>query len=177
MRGRPSSRKPAAADREPDPPLVVNGWTILAWTQFGERWTALRREVARLRERDSAGYLGHPTTKFLRSLSEIVLEHVPADPGAARFRQGSKLGAKYSGWHRAKFNQRFRLFFRYSTAQKIIAYGWLNDERTLRKEGARTDAYAVFGRMLERGQPPNDWDELVAACTAMSPADARPESG
>lgn len=177
MPGRPPRRKAAANDPEPNAPLVVNGWTILVWTQFRERWIALRGEVARLRERDPAGYRQHPATKFLRYLSDIVLEHVPADPGAARFRQGNKLGARYRGWHRAKFNQRFRLFFRYSTTQKIIVYGWLNDDRTLRKEGARTDAYAVFGRMLERGQPPNDWDELVAACTAMSQADVRQEPG
>ena len=151
---------------------MVNGWTILVWTQFRERWTSLRLEVARLKARDPEGYRGHPLAKLLRNVAEIVLEQVPTDPGASRYRQGTKLGPRYKGWHRAKFNQRFRLFFRYSTTQKIIVYGWLNDEGTLRKEGARTDPYAVFRRMLDGGQPPDDWDELVAACTALSAKDA-----
>jgi len=54
----------------------------------------------------------------------------------------------------------------------VIVYAWLNDDRTLRQEGARTDPYAVFARMLGRGQPPTDWDELVAACTPLQSADA-----
>jgi len=172
MRGPARKGKSSSSSPVTEPPLVVNGWRILAWTQFRDRWTTLRSEVARLRERDPEGYVSHPLTKFLRNVSEIVLKQVPADPGAARFRQGNKLGVRYKGWHRAKFNQRFRLFFRYSTTQKIIVYGWLNDEGTLRKEGARTDAYVVFRRMLEGGQPPDDWDELVAACTAFLSTDA-----
>jgi toxin YhaV len=172
MRGRGRKEKSTPGSPGADPPLVVNGWRILVWTQFRDRWTALRREVARLRERDPEGYVRHPLTKFLRNVSEIVLKQVPEDPGAPRFRQGNKLGARYRGWHRAKFNQRFRLFFRYSTTHKIIVYGWLNDEGTLRKEGARSDAYAVFRHMLEAGHPPDDWNELVAACTAWSASDA-----
>ena len=171
MAGRGRKRPPTVGRPEPQPPLVVNGWTILVWTEFAERWIALRREVARIRERDPAGFKAHPLAKFLRNLSDIVLKHVPQDPGASRYRQGNKLGQRYRGWHRAKFNERFRLFFRYSTQQKIIVYGWLNDEATLRKEGARTDAYAEFARMLERGQPPNDWEALVAASAPLSRSD------
>jgi toxin YhaV len=152
---------------------VVNGWTILAWPGFADRWTAIRDEVTRLRESDPDGYRAHPLTKFLRHLSDIVLKHVPQDPSAGRYRQGNKLGTTYRGWHRAKFNERFRLFFRYSTEQRIIVYGWLNDEATLRKEGARTDPYAVFRRMLEGGQPPNNWDALVASSTALLSTDVQ----
>ena len=171
MAGRARKRQPTPGEGEPPQTLVVNGWTILVWTQFAERWTALRREVDRLRERDPHGYRTHPLTKFLRHLSDIVLKHVPQDPGASRYRQGNKLGATYRGWHRARFNQRFRLFFRYSTEQKIIVCGWLNDDATLRKEGARSDAYAVYRRMLESGQPPNDWAELVASSIPLSPGE------
>ncbi len=34
---------------------------------------------------------------------------------------------------------------------------WVNDEKTKRAYGSRTDAYAVFARMLKNGHPPDDW--------------------
>jgi toxin YhaV len=168
MAGRARKRPPAANQPEPLPPLVVNGWTLLGANEFMDRWTALHREVERLRSVDPDGYRNHPLVRFFRSLSAIVLDQVPQDPGASRYRQGNTLGPSYRGWHRAKFNERFRLFFRFSSRDKIIVYGWLNDEATLRKEGARTDPYAVFARMLDHGKPPNDWDELVAASASLS---------
>ena len=42
---------------------------------------------------------------------------------------------------------------------KLIVYVWFNDDGTLRKAGAKTDVYAAFRRMLERGEVP----ESVAA--------------
>ena len=45
----------------------------------------------------------------------------------------------------------------------MIVYAWANDRDTLRKAGAGTDPYAVFGRMLASGNPPDDWPALLAA--------------
>jgi toxin YhaV len=44
---------------------------------------------------------------------------------------------------------------------RVVLYAWLNDEATLRKAGAKTDLYAVFQRMLARGEVPADIDELT----------------
>ena len=45
----------------------------------------------------------------------------------------------------------------------MIVYAWVNDRDTLRKAGSGTDPYAVFGRMLGQGNPPDDWPALLAA--------------
>jgi toxin YhaV len=42
----------------------------------------------------------------------------------------------------------------------------VNGENTLRTHGARTDAYAVFGKMLSSGNPPDDWADLLKAASA-----------
>jgi toxin YhaV len=34
----------------------------------------------------------------------------------------------------------------------------------LRTYGSATDAYAVFSTMLARGNPPDDWNALLAQC-------------
>ncbi|MGX1321805.1 hypothetical protein AB7M17_005258 [Bradyrhizobium sp. USDA 377] len=49
---------------------------------------------------------------------------------------------------------------------KVIIFSWVNDEQTLRTRGAKSDAYAVFKRMLDDGNPPDSWDVLFAACKA-----------
>ena len=57
--------------------------------------------------------------------------------------------------------QRYRLFFRFSSAYRSIVFIWINDENSLRTYGASTDAYATFQRMIERGTPPDDLDQLL----------------
>ncbi len=155
-------RSGEGAARKPRP-LVVNGWRLYVWPGFADRWHALRAAVEKLRQRDPEGYRRAPAAKLLAAVRDAVLRDIPADPGAARYRQGKTLGAEHKHWRRDTFFERFRLFFRYSTEAKVIVYAWLNDESTLRKRGARTDPYTVFRKMLERGEPPDDWDALIRA--------------
>jgi toxin YhaV len=42
-------------------------------------------------------------------------------------------------------------------------YAWVNDEDSKRSYDSKTDAYLVFRKMLESGDPPDDWDELLGA--------------
>ncbi|MGL5139225.1 MAG: type II toxin-antitoxin system YhaV family toxin, partial [Beijerinckiaceae bacterium] len=86
---------------------------------------------------------------------------IPRDPNALTYQLGNTLGPSHRHWRRAKFLQRFRLFFRFDSTARIIIYAWVNDENTLRKAGARNDPYAVFLRRLEAGDPPDDWVELL----------------
>jgi toxin YhaV len=39
----------------------------------------------------------------------------------------------------------------------------VNVEQTFRTAGSKSDPYAVFEKMLEKGNPPDDWEQLVAA--------------
>lgn len=149
-------------------PLVVNGWTLLFWTDFRDRWNAMSDSARNARVADPAGYARVPDVKLFRTVRDLVLREIPANPDHPKFRQGKTLGDRHSHWRRAKFHRRFRLFFRFHSASHTIIYAWLNDESTLRKAGGRNDPYAVFQRMLERGAPPSDWDALRRACDAVS---------
>ena len=57
------------------------------------------------------------------------------------------------------------MFFRFSTSAKVIVFAWVNDENTLRTYGSKSDAYAVFRKMLDKGNPPDDWAALLAAAS------------
>jgi toxin YhaV len=103
----------------------------------------------------------------LASIVELALKRIPQDPTLPRYRQGDTLGKDYKHWFREKFgNGRFRLFFRYDLASKIIIYAWVNDTKTLRTYGSASDAYAVFAAMLKRRNPPDDWNSLLKACVS-----------
>lgn len=149
------------------PPPRVNGWWLLAWGGFQSGFDSLLAEVRRIRTRDPRDYLAHPLTKLLATILRLISEDIPRDPGHKDFRQGGTLGADFTSWQRAKFHQRFRLFFRYDSRLKVIVYAWVNTQTGLRKSGDRNDPYAVFRRMLTRGSPPTNIEELIAECRAL----------
>lgn len=94
-------------------------------------------------------------------LVTVTVTVVPSDPTAAIYRQGSSLGDDRKHWFRAKFgNGRFRLFFRYSSASKVIIFAWASNGNSLRTYGSKTDAYKGFKGMLDGGNPPDDWSAL-----------------
>ena len=143
-------------------PETINGWTLLFHPAFQARFDHLTAEVTALKTSNPEAWKGHGKTKLLERIRRIVFEEIPAAPDAPEFQQGNTLGETNRRWRRAKFLQRFRLFFRFDSASKVIIIGWVNDENTLRKEGSKTDPYTVFARQLARGDPPNDWPDLLA---------------
>lgn len=150
-----------------------NGWSLFLHPLFGKQLTGLTNAVEQLAASDPAGYLAHPKTKLLATIRRLILETIPANPNASEFRQGNTLGPDNRHWFRAKFHERFRLFFRFSSKQKVIiyVYVWVNDENTLRKRGAATDVYEIFKGMLTSGYPPTSFEDLLKQAKATSPSD------
>jgi toxin YhaV len=145
--------------------LTINGWTIYAHPLFLDQLARLVAAVERDKQNDPKNYAKKPNAKLLNAVFTIALQRVPQDPTDKRYRLGDALREAYKHWFRDKFGgDRFRLFFRYDSKSRIIVYVWINDERTLRTYGAKSDAYAVFSSMLADGNPPDRWDALVASC-------------
>ncbi|WP_029621137.1 type II toxin-antitoxin system YhaV family toxin [Pseudorhizobium marinum] len=141
--------------------LTINGWTVLSHPLFLDQWEKLIEAVEALQTKKPENYQKSAEAKLLATLVHLVTIAVPSDPTAAIYRQGSTLGDVRRHWFRAKFgNGRFRLFFRYNSASKVIIFAWVNDEHSLRSYGSKTDAYNVFKGMLDNGAPPDDWDAL-----------------
>lgn len=142
--------------------LVVNGWQLFAHPLFLHKIEKLSAAVERAKTKDPTSFQKTANAKVLAAVRKLVFETIPSDPTRAEYRQGATLGEGRKHWFRAKFGgQRFRLFFRYSAAARIIVFAWVNDADTLRTYGAKTDAYAVFRSMLEKDNPPDDWEALL----------------
>jgi toxin YhaV len=146
---------------------VANGWTLYEHPEFRGQRERLERRVEALRAKDPEGYRLSGDARLLAAIARLILEIIPADPGASQFRQGGTLGRARKHWFRAKFGSgRYRLFYQFNSQAKVIIYAWVNDEATLRTYGARTDAYEVFKAMLDKGNPPDSWGDLAKAVGA-----------
>ena len=152
--------------------MKVGDWEVYAHPLFLDQLEALTAAVDRAREKDPDGYRSGRDAKMLAAVLKLAFEDIPADPAHKRFEQGEALGPARKHWRRAKFYQQYRLFFRFSSTAKVMVLACVNDEQTKRAYGSRTDAYAMFAKMLKAGNPPDDWDALLTSSTAPS-ANAR----
>ena len=151
-----------------DDTFEVNGWTVYAHPLFLDQLETMIASVEKARKKDPKGYKKKRAAKLLAAVLKVAFEDIPSDPTRDVYRQGSTLGEDYKHWFRAKFLQQFRLFFRYqqSASAKLIVVAWVNDASTLRAYESANDAYAVFRKMLDRGNPPDTWNELLSAASS-----------
>ncbi|MEO0519131.1 MAG: type II toxin-antitoxin system YhaV family toxin [Cyanobacteria bacterium P01_A01_bin.116] len=141
--------------------MMINGWRIYFLRRlFGQQRQDLRAEVRRLKEKlSNEEYVRHPTVKLYVAIMRAVKEIIPADPLASRFALTGPL-KRYGRVKKMGLPNRYRLFFRVFQAgeQKSIFILWLGYPR---KEGDKKDCYAVFKKMVERGDFPGSLDELI----------------
>ncbi|MBP8214167.1 MAG: type II toxin-antitoxin system YhaV family toxin [Propionivibrio sp.] len=147
-------------------PLVVHGWSVFAHPLFLAQLEALIQQVEAFKHKDPTGYMKKNASKRLAAVTRLAFDVIPQDPARPEYRQGGTLGDDHKHWFRAKFFQQYRLFFRYHASSKVIVFAWVNDEDTKRAYESSDDAYRVFRRMLESGQPPDGWDQLLAEARA-----------
>jgi toxin YhaV len=139
----------------------ANNWRLFAHPLLDEQLQALNVKVLR-------GFIKSGTTskvprarKVLERIFSLMQYEIPQNPNNPVYRLGSTLGEVEKVWFRAKMFGQYRLFFRFDSAAKIIVYVWVNDQESLRAYGSKTDAYALFQKMLASGYPPGSFEELL----------------
>lgn len=144
-----------------------NGWGLFQFKTFAIILQALVTEVGALARSDPNTYKNHKKTKLLKYVLNLIEDEIPVDPTDKKYFLGKTLGDDFKEWRRAKSGlpNRYRLFFRFSSEQKVIIYVWLNSEGTLRKEGAKTDVYTVFEKMLRKKTVSSDIKSLLDQST------------
>lgn len=141
---------------------MAKSWTLLFHRCVLEQLERLKAAADKAVAKDAKAAPENANVKLFAALAKVILETVPSDPSRDEFRQGNTMGAEFRHWRRAKFGRRFRLFFRYDSASRVIIYAWVNDDKTLRMAGSKNDPYEVFKKMLAHGNPPDNWQALLA---------------
>ena len=144
----------------PDDDFQINGYTVYEHECFSSQMENLADEVEAWKQSGKTGQC--PNANLLKRILEEI-ENIARNPDSSEYRLRNTLGQKHKHWRRAKFMGRYRLFFRYDSSSKIIILAWVNDSETKRTYGSKKDAYAVFKKMLESGNPPTDWSTLLKA--------------
>ncbi len=139
-----------------------HGWNLLFHECICVQLQKLHTATNRAQTHDPKGFESNANFRLFAALSKLIFEVIPSDPNREEYRQGNTMGVTFRHWRRAKIGQRFRLFFRFDSKTKIIIYAWVNDDKTLRSSGSKNDPYVVFQRMLNRGYPPNTWNDLIS---------------
>lgn len=136
-------------------------WQSFLHIHFFARLQALEAELERMRKKCPEKLKGHPLVRLYVAIIE-VMRHIMADPTHEKYLLGNTLGTEHRDWRRAKegLPPRYRLFFKFFSEHREIYFGWINDSHSLRKDGAKTDCYVVFRRMLDRSDVPSTRDEL-----------------
>ena len=156
---------------------VVNGWRLFEHAAFKTQKARLETMVEARKQADPEGWRSSADAKLLKAIQHLTGTAIPANPLDEGYRHGGTLSGKRKHWFRAKFgNGRYRLFFQFSSAEKLIIYAWVNDEHTLRTYGAKTDAYKEFARRLGKGDPPDSWEELAKAVEAKPKRETKPSA-
>lgn len=138
-----------------------HGWLVLAHPHFEDQYSRWYNQVVELKRRDPQGYKNAEATKRFAALDRLAFDLIPQNPLDDRFLIGNTLGTANRNWRRAKFGGQYRLFFRFDSVNKIIILGWVNFSDSLRAYGSKSDAYLVFSKLLQSGNPPSNWDELL----------------
>ena len=149
-------------------PLQRHGWEIAFQPQlFARQYSEFKDEVKRLKqELDPASFVRHPQVKLLAAMMEGIKERIPVDPYASRFALSGPL-RRYGRLKGFGLPDRYRLFFRPFEAEsrRLLLMLWLGYPR---KDGDRNDCYAVFSRLVRRGELPEDWQSLQRELNADS---------
>jgi toxin YhaV len=123
-------------------PLVRHGWEIAFQPQlFARQYAQLKADVS-----------------LLAAVMEGIKERIAADPYASRFALTGPL-RRFGRLKGLGLPDRYRLFFRPFEAdgRRLLLILWLGYPR---KDGDRNDCYAVFSRLVQRGELPEDWESL-----------------
>ena len=138
--------------------MKINGWTILFHPLFNDQWQQLLHQVKSLRSRlPIEDFVRHPQVKLFKALTVGIEEKIPNDPLASYFALRKPLD-KYSRLKKMGLPNRYRLFFKVFSQQKVIIVLWLGFPR---KEGDKKDCYRVFTKMVKKGQFPLSLKDLI----------------
>ncbi len=144
---------PRASDK------TFHGWTVLFTEPFLSAYGDLSARARRLKgELSEEEYAKHPDVKLFLTIRELTRELIPSDPQHADYRLHGDL-SKFRRTKGRGLPRRYRLFWVFSEQLKVIIFLYLNDSRSLRKEGDRSDPYLLFSGMVSRGEIGPDFEE------------------
>lgn len=147
--------------------MILKNYRIKVHSLLKADFLSLVSEVQQLKDKLSRqDYLSHHKVKWLVTIKIHMKETIPQDPSHQDyFCANSKSVLKdYPNIRRKKIQERYRLFFVFSTNPQEIGYVWFNGEDTLRKYGDKNDPYNIMLTYLNNGTIPKNSKDILKKC-------------
>jgi len=129
--------------------LATNSYLLKYHAFYSQRIAQLKAQVKQLHNKLSTEeFKQHEIVKFAYRIRKADQEIIPQNPNRPEYRLRGEL-KKFRRYKQGL--QRYRLFFCFSEHPKIILYLYLNDEKHLRKTGAKNDPYEEFKKFVAKG--------------------------
>jgi toxin YhaV len=127
----------------------ANNYLLKQHSIYADRVAELTRNVKKLKARLSpVDFSRHPFVKFAWRVRKAERELIPENPDHPDY----QLKGNLKRFRRFKKGiKRYRVFFCFSQSPKIILYLYLNNDKTLRKEGDKNDPYLLFKKYVDKG--------------------------
>jgi toxin YhaV len=140
-------------------PRQFNGWRILFNEPFTTAYGDLSAKIRKLKlSLSPEEFKQHQDVKLFSSLYRVIYELVPDNPTHPDFRLDGQL-KKFRRVKGKGLPARFRLFFIFMESTKTIVFLYMNDRRSLRKDGDPRDPYERFARLVQQGVIGSDFEE------------------
>lgn len=140
-------------------PIVRYEWKIYFHPLFFQQWENQVNLIKKLQQKLAPEeFVCHPDVKLLKAIDQGIKETIPQDPLASYFALTGSL-RKFSRLKKMGLPNRYRLFFRVFPEQRSIIILWLGFPR---KEGDKKDCYAVFEKLVKRGEFPKTMADFIA---------------
>jgi toxin YhaV len=141
-------------------PIICQGWKIYFHPLFFQQWQDLLNRVIALKQKLGAeAFIHHPDAKLLKAVDQGIKEKIAQDPLASHFALTGSL-RRFSRLKKMGLPHRYRLFFRVFREQQSIVILWLGFPR---KAGDKKDCYAVFEKLVKRGDFPRNMTDFLNA--------------
>lgn len=138
--------------------IIRNQWKIYFHPLFAQQWDKLVQEVKRLKQKlDTDSFAHHPQAKLLKAIDQGIRITIPQDPLASYFALQGSL-RQFRRLKKLGLPTRYRLFFRVFPEQQTIIILWLGFPR---KEGDKKDCYAIFEKLVKKGEFPQTMTEFL----------------
>lgn len=147
--------------------MICNNYRIKVHSLFKADFLILIGEVQQLKNKLSKEeYRNHFKVKWLATIKKLIKDVIPDNPNHSDYFCASTKSVlkDYPDIRRKKIQERYRLFFVFSTDTSEIGYIWFNGEDTLRKYGDKNDPYSIVLSYLKNGSIPNNAKEILAKC-------------
>ncbi len=132
----------------------MNNFYLKCHELFAQRIGELKEDVKKLYDTlPKEEFIHHETVKLSARIKKATLEIIPEDPNRSDYLLSGEL-RKYRRYKQGL--QRYRIIFCFSNRPSIIIYLYVNDRGHLRKQGARTDPYEEFKKMVRSGEFSHD---------------------